>query len=36
VLGRDPAVAALSLPQLLALSALDPERRDDLLQRELF
>lgn len=36
VLGRDPAVAALSLPQLLALSVLDPERRDDLLQRELF
>jgi len=36
VLGRDPAVAVLSLPQLLALSAMDPERRDDLLQRELF
>lgn len=35
-LGRDPSLAALSLPQLLALSALDPGRRDDLLQRELF
>ena len=35
-LARDPQVAALSTMQLLALSTLDPRKRDALLQRELF
>jgi DNA polymerase-3 subunit epsilon len=35
-LARDPQVAALSTMQLLALSTLDPRRRDALQQRELF
>lgn len=35
-LARDPQVAALSTMQLLALSTLDPEKRDALQQRELF
>ncbi len=35
-LARDPALASLSLLQLLALSTLDPIKRDALQQRELF
>jgi DNA polymerase-3 subunit epsilon len=35
-LARDPQVAALTTMQLLALSTLDPEKRDALQQRELF
>ena len=35
-LARDPQVAALSTMQLLALSTLDPQKRDALQQRELF
>jgi DNA polymerase III epsilon subunit-like protein len=33
---RHPQVAALTLTQLLALSTLDPRRRDAIVQRELF
>lgn len=36
VLARDPQIAALSLMQVLALSTLDPRKRDALQQRELF
>jgi DNA polymerase-3 subunit epsilon len=36
VLAREPPVAGLSTTQLLALSTLDPRKRDALLQRELF
>lgn len=35
-LGRDPQVAALTTMQLLALSTLDPKKREALQQRELF
>jgi DNA polymerase-3 subunit epsilon len=35
-LGRDPQIGALSMMQLLALSTLDPEKRDSLQQTELF
>lgn len=35
-LARDPQLAALSTMQLLALSTLDGEKRDALVQRELF
>jgi len=35
-LARDPQVAQLSVMQLLALSTLDPQKRDALQQRELF
>jgi DNA polymerase III epsilon subunit-like protein len=35
-LAQDPAVAALTTMQLLALSTLDPRKRDALQQRELF
>jgi DNA polymerase-3 subunit epsilon len=35
-LARDPQVAGLSMMQLLALSTLDPRKRDALQQRELF
>lgn len=35
-LARDPQLAALTTMQLLALSTLDPEKRDALQQRELF
>jgi DNA polymerase-3 subunit epsilon len=35
-LARDPQVAALTTMQLLALSTLDPRRREALQQRELF
>lgn len=35
-LARDPQLATLTLLQLLALSTLDPEKRDALQQRELF
>jgi DNA polymerase-3 subunit epsilon len=35
-LARDPQLAALSLPQLLALSTLDPDKRDALQQGTLF
>ena len=35
-LARDPQVAPLSTMQLLALSTLDPRKRDELQQRELF
>jgi DNA polymerase-3 subunit epsilon len=35
-LARDPQVAGLSTMQLLALSTLDPRKRDALQQRELF
>jgi DNA polymerase III epsilon subunit-like protein len=35
-LARDPQVAALSMMQLLALSTLDPRKRDALQQSELF
>ena len=33
---RDPQLAQLTTMQLLALSTLDPEKRDALQQRELF
>lgn len=35
-LARDPQIAALTTMQLLALSTLDGEKRDTLVQRELF
>ena len=35
-LSRAPQTSGLSIPQLLALSTLDPRRRDSILQRELF
>jgi DNA polymerase-3 subunit epsilon len=35
-LARDPQVAGLSMMQMLALSTLDPRKRDALQQRELF
>ena len=35
-LGRDPQLGAMSMMQLLALSTLDPEKRDSLQQTELF
>lgn len=35
-LARDPQLAQLSMMQMLALSTLDPRRREDLQQRELF
>ncbi len=35
-LARDPQVSQLTTMQLLALSTLDPRKRDDLTQRELF
>src|SRR4051812_18450911 len=35
-LARDPQIAALTTMQLLALSTLDPQKRDALQQRELF
>lgn len=35
-LARDPQLAALSTAQLLAFSTLDPRKRDELQQRELF
>ncbi|MES2692551.1 MAG: 3'-5' exonuclease [Verrucomicrobiota bacterium] len=35
-LARDPQVAALSTMQMLALSTMDPKKRDALQQRELF
>jgi DNA polymerase-3 subunit epsilon len=35
-LAREPAVAAMSVMQLLALSTLDGAKRDALTQRELF
>ena len=35
-LARDPQIAGLSTMQLLALSTLDPKKRDALLQQELF
>jgi DNA polymerase-3 subunit epsilon len=35
-LARDPQLASLTTMQLLALSTLDPEKRDALQQRELF
>jgi DNA polymerase III epsilon subunit-like protein len=35
-LGRDPQIGAMSMMQLLALSTLDPEKRDSLQQTELF
>jgi DNA polymerase-3 subunit epsilon len=35
-LSRDPQIAGLTTMQLLALSTLDPKKRDALLQRELF
>jgi DNA polymerase III epsilon subunit-like protein len=35
-LARDPQIAGLSTMQLLALSTLDPQKRDALQQRELF
>jgi DNA polymerase-3 subunit epsilon len=35
-LARDPQIGSLTLMQLLALSTLDPEKRDALQQRELF
>lgn len=35
-LARDPQLATLTLLQLLALSTLDPQKRDALQQRELF
>jgi DNA polymerase III epsilon subunit-like protein len=35
-LARDPQLAQLTTMQLLALSTLDPEKRDTLRQRELF
>jgi DNA polymerase III epsilon subunit-like protein len=35
-LARNPQTAALTVPQLLALSTLDPGRRESILQRELF
>ena len=35
-LARDPQIASLTTMQLLALSTLDPEKRDRLQQRELF
>jgi DNA polymerase-3 subunit epsilon len=35
-LARDPQIALLSTMQLLALSTLDPVKRDELRQRELF
>jgi DNA polymerase-3 subunit epsilon len=35
-LARDPQIAGLSMMQLLALSTLDPDKRDALQQRELF
>jgi DNA polymerase-3 subunit epsilon len=36
LLARDPQIAQLSVMQLLALSTLDPRKRDDLQQTELF
>jgi DNA polymerase-3 subunit epsilon len=35
-LSRSPQTEALTVPQLLALSTLDPRRRESILQRELF
>lgn len=35
-LARDPQIASMSIMQLLALSTLDPRKRDALQQRELF
>jgi DNA polymerase III epsilon subunit-like protein len=35
-LGREPRLAALSLARLLALSTLDPEKREDMLQSRLW
>jgi len=35
-LARDPQIAGLTMMQLLALSTLDPDKRDALQQRELF
>jgi DNA polymerase-3 subunit epsilon len=35
-LARDPQIAAMTTMQLLALSTLDPRKRDALQQRELF
>lgn len=35
-LARDPQLAELTMMQLLALSTLDPKKRDELQQRELF
>jgi DNA polymerase III epsilon subunit-like protein len=35
-LSRHPQIAALTLMQLLALSTLDPAKRDSIVQRELF
>jgi DNA polymerase-3 subunit epsilon len=36
VLARDPQIAPLTMMQLLALSTLDPQKREALQQRELF
>jgi DNA polymerase III epsilon subunit-like protein len=35
-LGSDPQIGAMSMMQLLALSTLDPQKRDSLQQTELF
>lgn len=35
-LARDPQIAPLTMMQMLALSTLDPQKRDQLQQRELF
>jgi DNA polymerase-3 subunit epsilon len=35
-LARQPQLASLTVTQLLALSTLDPKKRDSIVQRELF